>query len=119
MVSLTSALERYCAAGAPAAPSAEGSSVSFMKGSPRAAHLLGLVTLIVLATFVEYQPDHPAAPYRFPINLFLVLVVLWSTYQLMWDCTHIDDDGDPTALGLLEAAGLEKAPPEDTAARDE
>src|SRR5437763_348769 len=36
------------------------------------APILGLVTLVVLTTFVEYQPSHPAAPYRAPINLFLV-----------------------------------------------
>jgi hypothetical protein len=83
------------------------------------APILGLATLVVLATFVEYPPDHPATPFRVPINLFLVVVVLWSTYQLTWDCTHLDDGGDPTAMGLLEAAGLEEAPPEDTAARDE
>jgi hypothetical protein len=81
------------------------------------APILGLATLAVLQTFVEYKAS-PAAPYRIPINIFLVLVVLWSTYQLMWDCTHIDDDGDPTAMGLLEAAGLEQGPPEDTEARD-
>ncbi|MGH6739001.1 MAG: hypothetical protein ACREDY_08215, partial [Bradyrhizobium sp.] len=61
----------------------------------------------------------PAAPYRAAINLFLVLVVLWSTYMLMWDCTHIDNDGDPSAMGLLEAAGLEEGPPEDTEKRDQ
>jgi hypothetical protein len=82
------------------------------------APVLGLVTLVVLATYVKYRPEHPATPYRVPINFGLVLVVLWSTYQLMWDCTHVDDDGDPTAMGLLEAAGLEEAPPEDTTARD-
>ena len=82
------------------------------------APILGLATLLVLQTFVEYPSSSPAAPYRVGINMFLVLVVLWSTYQLMWDCTHIDNDGDPTAMGLLEAAGLEEAPPEDTEARD-
>jgi hypothetical protein len=83
------------------------------------APVLGLVTLLVLAKYVDYLPEHPAAPYRMLINLGLVLVVLWSTYQLTWDCTHIDNDGDPTAVGLLEAAGLEEAPPEDTEARDQ
>src|SRR5262249_31772431 len=60
------------------------------------APILGLVTLLVLAKYVDYLPEHPAAPYRVLINLGLVLVVLWSTYQLTWDCTHIDNDGDPT-----------------------
>jgi hypothetical protein len=83
------------------------------------APILGLATLAVLGTFVDYPPNHPATPFRVPINIFMVVVVLWSTYQLMWDCTHIDDDGEPTAMGLLEAAGLEEAPPEDTTKRDE
>ena len=82
------------------------------------APILGFATLLVLQTFVEYPSSSPAAPYRAGINLLLVLVVLWSTYMLMWDCTHIDNDGDPTAMGLLEAAGLEEAPPEDTETRD-
>ncbi len=72
----------------------------------------------MLLSFVKYPENNPATPYRVPINAFLVLVVLWSTYKLMWDCTHIDDDGDPTAMGLLEAAGLEKGPPPDSEARD-
>src|SRR5262249_34657104 len=55
--------------------------------------------------FVEYPPG--IQELSFLVNLVLVGVVWWCAQRLTWDCTHIDEDTDMSARGVLQAAGLE------------
>lgn len=37
----------------------------------------------------------------------LLAVVWWAAHQITWDCTHIDEEAEEEAEGLLQASGLE------------
>ncbi len=43
-----------------------------------------------------------------PLNLVLILLILWSADKLTWDCTVIDEGQRDTGKGLLQVAGLDK-----------
>lgn len=41
------------------------------------------------------------------VNLGWVILVWWSSYKLVWDCTNVDEDADMSGEGLLQASGIE------------
>ena len=83
--------------------------ISIEEGRERAvlfAIPLGIVTLLAIGRFVEFQGA--LAPFSFPINLGLIVLVWWSADKLTWDCTLIDEQEEDSGAGLLETVGLDK-----------
>jgi hypothetical protein len=68
---------------------------------------LGIVTLLAINRFVEFQGGILAS-LSFFINLGLIALVWWSADKLTWDCTVIDEGQEDSGEGLLEAVGLDK-----------
>lgn len=56
---------------------------------------LAAAALVVLLRFVETAG---------PLNLILILVILWCADKLTWDCTVIDERQRDTGKGLLQVA---------------
>src|SRR2546429_6605571 len=71
--------------------------------------VLGLVVWFAICRFVQFDPDTPLAPFSWAINAGLMGIVWWSAHKLTWDCTYIDDQVDASGVGLMQAAGMEKA----------
>lgn len=46
----------------------------------------------------------------------LLLVIWWCADKLTWDCTFIDDGEDASGAGLLQQAGIDAPPTDETAA---
>lgn len=67
---------------------------------------LGIVTLVAINKFVEFQGA--MASLSFFINCGLVALVWWSADKLTWDCTLIDEREEDSGKGLLEAVGLDR-----------
>jgi hypothetical protein len=70
--------------------------------------VLAGLTWLGMQIFLKYQDESPVAPLAWLINLFLVCVVWWCAHRLTWDCTHVDDDVEPNAEGLLQSTGLDR-----------
>ena len=68
---------------------------------------LGLVTLLALNKYVRFQ-DETLASMSFFINLGLIVLILWSSDRLTWDCTLIDESEEDSGEGLLETVGLDR-----------
>jgi hypothetical protein len=93
--------------------------ISIEEGRERAALFavpLGIVTLLAINKFVEFQGGSLAS-LNFFINFGLIGLVWWSADRLTWDCTLIDESEDDSGEGLLEAVGLDR--PGKTALRAE
>jgi hypothetical protein len=71
-----------------------------------------------LLAYIEYPPGSALAAFGWLINGGLIALAWWCAHRLTWDCTFIDDDVDASGKGVLEAAGLEDAAPEPSAAAD-
>src|SRR2546421_7835806 len=71
--------------------------------------VLGLVVWFAICRFVQFDQDTPLAPFSWAINAGLMGIVWWSAHKLTWDCTYIDDQVDASGVGLMQAAGIEKA----------
>ncbi len=69
--------------------------------------ILAVLAWFALQAYVHLDKDNPAAPYSFLINGVLIGIVWWSTHRLTWDCCSVEQEGDDSGEGLLEAAGLE------------
>jgi hypothetical protein len=74
--------------------------------------ILAAAALVGLGQFVEYPAG--LAAMNWPVNAGLIGLIWWSSYRLTYDCTYIDEKAETTGTGLLQAAGLESAPPEAT-----
>jgi Domain of unknown function (DUF4129) len=83
--------------------------ISMTGGIAERSGLYGIVlagaTFAALQSFVEYPPG-PFDGWHWLVNIGLMSIVWWSTHQLTWDCTHIDETEDASGAGLLEAAGF-------------
>src|SRR5207253_3052574 len=71
--------------------------------------VLGLVVWLAICRYVQFDPDSLLGPFSWAINAGLMGIVWWSAHQLTWDCTYIDDQVDASGVGLMQAAGIEKA----------
>jgi hypothetical protein len=83
--------------------------ISIERGREHAALFalpLGIVTLVAINKFVEFQGA--MASLSFFINCGLVAIVWWSADKLTWDCTLIDEREEDSGEGLLEAVGLDR-----------
>jgi hypothetical protein len=69
---------------------------------------LGFLTWLGMQMFVEYPEDGGMRGLSFLINAGLIGLVWWCAHRLTWDCTHMDEETDVNAEGLLQAAGLEE-----------
>jgi hypothetical protein len=87
------------------------------KRAPLYGLVLALLTYIGMQSFIEYPPHVRA--WSFLANLVLIVVVWWTTYRLVWDCTNVDEDVESSAEGLLQAAGIEEKPPDPVPDKDE
>jgi len=74
--------------------------------------LLGIATFICMCTFVEYQTQSIQA-IGWIINIALLAIIWWCAHKLTYDCTYLEEDADATGKGILDAAGLGEAPPEE------
>ncbi len=63
------------------------------------AFALGAAVLLVMGRFTTFG---------FPASVGIVLLILWCTDKLTWDCTLVDGSEDTSSQGLLQIAGLEK-----------
>jgi hypothetical protein len=70
--------------------------------------VLALATYLGMQIYVEYPEAAGLREMSFFINLVLIGIVYWCAYRITWDCTHLDEDAEANAQGLLQAAGLEK-----------
>ncbi|HKI34477.1 MAG TPA: DUF4129 domain-containing protein [Gemmataceae bacterium] len=73
--------------------------------------VLALTAWLGLGQFVEYPGGLEAMSWL--VNAGLIGIVWWSTHRLTYDCTYIDEKAETTGTGLLQAAGLENAQPEE------
>ncbi len=83
--------------------------ISIDEGRERAllfAIPLGIVTLLAIGKFVEFQGA--LAPFSFFINCGVIALIWWSANKLTWDCTLIDEQEEDSGEGLLETVGLDK-----------
>jgi hypothetical protein len=69
--------------------------------------VLGGLVWLGMGLFVKYPEGSLAAGLRWPLNLGLIALVWWCAHRLTRDCTQIDEDGDASGAGLLQAAGLD------------
>jgi hypothetical protein len=97
--------------------------ISMEEGAERAMMFgVALMVAVWLAMnkFVDYPPGSFVSNFGWLANLAIMGVVWWSSHQLTWNCTLIDDRQDASGQGLLAVAGLnaesgEAAPPDDGA----
>ncbi|MCE5302465.1 MAG: DUF4129 domain-containing protein [Planctomycetaceae bacterium] len=85
--------------------------ISIEEGRERAvlfAVPLGLVTLLAVQRFVEFQ-DPALASWSLLINLGIIALVGWAADKLTWDCTLIDETEEDSGAGLLETVGFDHA----------
>jgi Domain of unknown function (DUF4129) len=80
--------------------------------------VLGIAVFLALTRFVEYPSDSPLAAFGWLLHLGLILLILWCASKLTWDCTHIDDAVTASGEGVLQAAGLDEAPPTNSSPSD-
>jgi uncharacterized protein YjiS (DUF1127 family) len=73
--------------------------------APLYSLILAALTYLGLAAFIEYPEG--VRPWSFLANLLLVAIVWWATQRLVWDCTHVDDQVEGAAQGLMDAAGFQ------------
>ena len=66
---------------------------------------LGIVTLVALCRFVQFQGG--LAPFSPLINLTLIGLIWFCADRLTWDCTVIDESKDASGEGLLQTIGME------------
>jgi hypothetical protein len=86
--------------------------ISIEEGYEKAAiygAALALAVGVASNRFMEYQGTW-IDTFSWPINFALIGVIWWCAHKLTWDCTVIDDSQDASGEGLLQIAGLEKAP---------
>jgi hypothetical protein len=69
--------------------------------------VLGGLVWLALLIYVDYRDS---GAYGWAVNAVLIAIIWWCAHRLTWDCTLIDDTVDASGAGLLEVAGLEKAP---------
>lgn len=84
--------------------------ISIEEGRERAglfAVPLGMVTLLAINKFVEFQGG-VSASLSLAINCGLMALIWWSADKLTWDCTLIDESEEDPGEGLLEAVGLDR-----------
>src|SRR5579875_2959856 len=67
---------------------------------------LGVLTWLGMQMFVEYPAEGGIREVSFLINAGLIGLIWWCAHRLTWDCTHMDEEADVNAEGLLQAAGL-------------
>lgn len=81
------------------------SRISIEAGKERAAMYaagLALATLATTSVVVDFEYENLAALEPVVI-IFLILVVMWVSNRLVWDCTLLGRTRDVSAMGLLEA----------------
>ena len=84
--------------------------ISIEDGRERAALFavpLGIVTLLAINKFVEFQGGLLSS-LSFIVNCGIVALIWWSADKLTWDCTVIDEAEEDSGEGLLEAVGLDR-----------
>lgn len=87
--------------------------ISMEYGISDRAPLYGVVLAfcgwLALGRFVEMPPALEALGWL--VNAILILLIWWSAYKLVWDCTAIDERAVADSAGLLAASGLGPEPP--------
>lgn len=81
------------------------SRISIEAGKERAAAfaaLLGLATLATTSVVVDFEYENLAVLEPVVI-IFLIVIVMWVSNRLVWDCTLMGRTRDVSAMGLLEA----------------
>jgi hypothetical protein len=83
--------------------------IAMETGLSERAPLYGLVLSALvwlgMGSFVDYPKEVAAASWL--INLFLIGLAWWLSYQLTYSCTYLDEKAESTGIGVLQAAGLE------------
>ena len=80
------------------------SRISIEAGKERAAMFaagLGLATLATTSVIVEFEYQQFAA-LEFPVIIALIVIIMWVSNRLVWDCTLLGRNRDVSAMGLTE-----------------
>jgi len=77
--------------------------------APLYGALLALLGWLSMGKFVSYPSELSGAIWL--INAGLIGLAWWLSFQLTYSCTFIDEQGESTGTGVLQAAGLEKPEP--------
>jgi hypothetical protein len=67
------------------------------------ALVLGGVVFLAMLRFVDFLPTSSLAAVGWLINLVIIVIVLWASNKLVWNCTFLDEhDPDPGRGTLAE-----------------
>ncbi len=86
--------------------------ISIEEGRERAmafSVILGVAVLLVMGKFIEFSGIFDRLSWI--INAGLVILILWCSNKLTWDCTVIDEQQDASGEGLLQTVGLDDGAP--------
>jgi hypothetical protein len=82
--------------------------ISIEEGRERAmafSLILAVAVLLVMGKFIEFSGIF--ARLSLVINAGLVVLILWCSNKLTWDCTVIDEQQDASGEGLLQTVGMD------------
>ncbi|MCB9938389.1 MAG: DUF4129 domain-containing protein [Planctomycetaceae bacterium] len=85
--------------------------ISIEEGRERAmgfSVILSVAVLLVMGKFIEFPGIFDRLSWV--INTGLVVLILWCSNKLTWDCTVIDEQQDASGEGLLQTVGIDEDP---------
>ena len=88
--------------------------ISIEEGRERAlafSVILAVAVLLVMGKFIEFQGIFDRLSWV--INASLVVLILWCSNKLTWDCTVIDEQQDASGEGLLQTVGMDDGAAQD------
>lgn len=94
--------------------------ISIEEGRERAmafSMILAVAVLLVMGKFIEFQGIFDRLSWV--INAGLVVLILWCSNKLTWDCTVIDEQQDASGEGLLQTVGMDDGDAQDADERPE
>ncbi|MBC8354225.1 MAG: DUF4129 domain-containing protein [Planctomycetes bacterium] len=94
--------------------------ISIEEGRERAlafSVILSVAVLLVMGKFVEFSGIFERL--SLVINAGLVVLILWCSNKLTWDCTVIDERQDASGEGLLQTVGMDDDPVEEDGIAEE
>jgi Domain of unknown function (DUF4129) len=65
---------------------------------------LGAVVFLAMLKFVDFLPSSSLSAVGWLINLVIILIVLWASNKLVWNCTFLDEKDPDPGRGLLVEA---------------
>jgi hypothetical protein len=63
--------------------------------------ILGGAVFLAMSRFVDHLPGSSLAALGWLINLVIIVVVLWSSNRLVWNCTFLDEHDPDPGRGLV------------------